>query len=55
MTLLYIGIALWCAAHLFKRVLPATRSGLSDRLGEGPAKGVGAAVRMLSVVLMVVG
>ncbi len=55
MTLLYIGIALWCAAHLFKRVLPAARAALTDRLGEGPAKGVVAAVLLLSLVLMVVG
>lgn len=55
MTLLYIGIALWCGAHLFKRVLPAARAGLTDRLGEGPAKGVVAAVLLLSLVLMVVG
>ncbi len=55
MTLLYIGIALWCAAHLFKRVLPAARAGLTDRLGEGPAKGVVAAALFLSLVLIVVG
>lgn len=55
MTLLYLGIALWCAAHLFRRVLPAARAALTDRLGEGPAKGVVAAALLLSIVLMVAG
>lgn len=55
MILLYIGIALWCAAHLFKRVLPAARAGLSSRIGQGPAKGLVALALLLSVVLMVVG
>lgn len=55
MTLLYLGIGLWCAAHLFKRVLPGARAALTDRLGEGPAKGVVAATLLLSLVLMVLG
>jgi uncharacterized membrane protein len=55
MTLLYLGIALWCAAHLFKRVLPTARAGMTERLGEGPAKGVVALALAVSLVLMIIG
>lgn len=50
MALLIIGVALWWAAHLFKRVAPAARARLGD-----PGKGIVAAVLALSVVLMVWG
>ncbi len=55
MTLLYIGVALWCAAHLFKRIWPSGRAALTGRLGEGPAKGIVALALLVSIVLMVVG
>ncbi len=50
MTLLIAGVALWWAAHLFKRVAPGVRG----RLGE-PGKGLVALLLVGSVVLMVLG
>jgi uncharacterized membrane protein len=55
MTLLVLGLILWTAAHLFKRVAPAARAGLTEAVGERPSKGVMALVILVSVVLMVVG
>ncbi|MDF0602282.1 NnrU family protein [Psychromarinibacter sp. C21-152] len=54
MTLLILGIVLWCAAHLFKRLAPAQRSALADRMGDG-AKGVVALVLLIAVILMILG
>lgn len=50
MTLLIAGVALWWAAHLFKRLAP----GLRDPLGER-GKGIVALALVASVVLMVFG
>lgn len=50
MLILILGIALWWAAHLFKRVAPAHRARLGKK-GKGPV----ALALLLSVVLMVVG
>ena len=50
MTLLIAGVALWWAAHLFKRLVP----GLRAKLGE-PGKGLVAVLLVLSVILMVLG
>lgn len=50
MTVLILGLALWWAAHLFKRVLPAQRAGLGD---EG--RGIVAVLVLASVVMMVMG
>jgi uncharacterized membrane protein len=50
MTLLILGVALWWAAHLFKRLAPQRRARLGD-----PGKGLVAVVLVLSVVLMVIG
>ncbi|MDQ2066169.1 NnrU family protein [Xinfangfangia sp. CPCC 101601] len=50
MTLLIAGLALWCAAHLLRRISPETRA----RLG-GSGKAVIAGLLVLSVVLMVLG
>lgn len=50
MTLLIIGVALWWAAHLFKRLAPGPRA----KLGE-PGKGLVALALIVSVVLMVLG
>jgi uncharacterized membrane protein len=55
MTLLVLGLILWTAAHLFKRVAPAARAGLATAVGEGPSKGVMALLILVSVVLMVIG
>lgn len=54
MTLLILGILLWWAAHLFKRVAPAQRTALTERMGDA-SKGVIAAVLLAAVVLMVIG
>lgn len=54
MTLLILGLLLWSAAHLFKRLAPAGRAALEARLGEA-AKGVVAAAILAGLVLMVVG
>ncbi|MGE4327466.1 MAG: NnrU family protein [Pseudodonghicola sp.] len=48
--LLILGLALWWAAHLFKRVAPARRAAMGDK-----AKGVVALLLVLAVVLMVIG
>lgn len=50
MTLLIIGLALWWAAHLFKRLAPGPRA----KMGDG-GKGLVAAMLVLGVVLMVMG
>jgi uncharacterized membrane protein len=50
MTLLILGMALWWAAHLFKRLAPARRAALGDK-----AKGPVALAVLGSVVLMVLG
>lgn len=54
MTLLILGIAIWFAAHLFKRLAPGGRARLTARFGDG-SKGIVAGVLVLSVVLMVIG
>ncbi|WP_137111286.1 NnrU family protein [Rhodobacter sp. SY28-1] len=50
MTLIVLGLALWWAAHLWKRMAPASRA----RFGE-PGKGIVTALVLAGVVLMVVG
>ncbi len=50
MTLLILGVALWWAAHLFKRLAPGPRA----KLGE-PGKGLVTVLLIISVVLMVIG
>lgn len=47
---LLLGIALWWAAHLFKRVAPERRAALGDK-----GKGIVAAVLFLALLLMVLG
>jgi len=47
---LILGVALWSAAHLFKRLAPDARA----QLGE-PGKGIVALAVLASVVLMVIG
>lgn len=48
--LLILGVALWWAAHLFKRVAPARRAALGDR-----GKGMVALAIVGSIVLMILG
>lgn len=50
MILLLLGIGLWWAGHLFKRVLPGVRA----RMGE-PGKGVAALLIVAGTVMMVLG
>lgn len=50
MTLLILGLALWWAAHLFKRLAPGARARLGD-----PGKGIVAVAVLASVVLMYFG
>ncbi len=50
MNLLIAGVALWWAAHLFKRIAPGPRA----RLGE-PGKGLVALLLVGSIILMVIG
>ena len=47
---LILGVLLWAAAHLFKRLAPGIRAPLGD-----PGKGIVAAMLIVSVVLMVIG
>ncbi len=47
---LILGVALWWAAHFFKRVAPDRRAAMGDK-GRGPV----ALVLLVSVVLMVIG
>lgn len=55
MTILILGLALWVLAHFFKRLSPGGRSGLAARFGDGPAKGIVAALIALSLILMIWG
>ena len=48
--LLILGVALWWAAHLFKRLMPETRAAMGDK-----GKGLVAVALVLSIVLMVIG
>ena len=50
MTLLILGVALWWAAHLIKRLAPGARAGLGDA-----GKGLVAVAVLASVVLMYFG
>ena len=50
MTLLVVGLALWIAAHWFKRAMPGLRAQLGDK-----GKGLVAIALLASVVLMVIG
>ena len=50
MTLLILGVALWWAAHLFKRYAPGPRAALGE-----PGKGLVALALLVALVLMVIG
>ncbi|MCG6884475.1 MAG: NnrU family protein [Silicimonas sp.] len=54
MSLLLLGLLLWCGAHLAKRIAPGFRAGLTERMGDG-SKGIFAIAILLSVVLMTLG
>ncbi len=50
MTLLILGVALWWAAHLFKRIAPEARASMGQS-----GKGAVAAALIIAIVLMVIG
>lgn len=54
MTLLIFGVFLWWAAHMMKRLAPAARGALQDKMGDA-SKGIFAVLILVSVVLMTVG
>lgn len=54
MLLMIIGLALWVATHLFKRLLPAQRAAMTDRLGE-KSKGVFAVLILVSLGFIILG
>lgn len=55
MALLVTGLALWIAAHLFRRLAPDAHAGLMARLGKGAVRGLTAAVIGVGLILIVVG
>lgn len=55
MTLLIIGIAIFTLTHFYKSLLPNGRMSITNRFGEGPAKGLIAAAMFVGIVLMVIG
>ena len=54
MTLLILGLLLWSFVHFFKRLAPAGRAAMQDKMGDA-SKGVIAILLVISVVLMVIG
>ena len=54
MTLMILGLAVWTAAHMLKRLAPDLRQSMQDKMGDG-SKGVIALLILASVVLMVLG
>ncbi len=52
--LLILGVGLWIAAHMFKRIAPAQRATLENWMGES-ARGIFALLILAGLVLMVVG
>ena len=54
MNMLIAGLVLWTIAHMFKRLAPGLRAGMTAKMGEG-SKGVMALVLLASIALMVIG
>ena len=52
--ILILGVGLWIAAHMFKRIAPAQRATLDDWMGEA-ARGIFALLILAGIVLMVIG
>jgi len=52
---LVIGLVLWIAAHVFKRVAPGVRRDLASAIGEKPSRGIISVILLGSVVLMFIG
>lgn len=51
MLFLVLGVLIWAYSHLMKRVTPGFRASL----GDGPGKGVAAALSLLALYLMITG
>lgn len=54
MTLLILGLLLWSFVHFFKRLMPAGRVAMQDKMGDA-SKGLIALLLVTSIVLMVIG
>ena len=54
MVLLILGVLEWSVVHWLKRLAPAVRQGLQDKVGDG-SRGVIALLLLMSIVLMVFG
>lgn len=52
---LILGLFLWVAVHLWKRIAPNFRQMLDNKMGAGPARGVVALLLFASVILMIIG
>ena len=55
MQLLIAGITLWCLTHLFPAALPKRREAVTNRLGEGPYRGLFSLAILASLLLIVFG
>ena len=55
MTWLIIGVLIFCLAHLFPAVLPATRAQLEQKFGEKPYRGVFSLIIVIALVVIVLG
>lgn len=55
MTLLIIGLFIWCVGHLVPGIKPQLRANLITRIGEGPYKGLYSLSMLLAVILIVFG
>jgi uncharacterized membrane protein len=54
-SILILGLLVWTAAHLFKRVAPEGRGALAAAVGERPSRGVMALAILAGLVLTIVG
>ena len=54
MVVLILGLVLWVAAHLFKRLAPGQRAAMTERLGE-KSKGVFAVLILVALALIILG
>ena len=55
MTILVLGIILFCLIHLFPAMAPSVRGALQERLGENPYRGLFSLLIIGSLVVIVVG
>ncbi len=55
MTLLILGVALWCAAHFLKTAMPARRAALGAQYGESRVRGAVSILLFASLAMMIIG